>query len=87
MSSFTALNNYGLETPWDIEDLVSLGRNIEACPYFAARALMTDAEIIFCPYNYIVDPNIRESVSEASLISCGRRAAERLTRLRNYQES
>lgn len=24
---------------------------------------MTDAEIIFCPYNYIIDPNIREIVS------------------------
>ncbi|XP_011336322.1 Fanconi anemia group J protein homolog isoform X2 [Ooceraea biroi] len=62
ISSFYALENYGLETPWDIEDLVSLGRNIAACPYFAARSLMAEAEIIFCPYNYILDPNIRESM-------------------------
>lgn len=64
MASFDALRNYGVETPWDIEDLVSLGKNISACPYFAARSLMADAEIIFCPYEYIVNPNIRESVSE-----------------------
>ncbi|XP_012219996.1 Fanconi anemia group J protein homolog [Linepithema humile] len=51
-----------LETPWDIEDLVSMGRAHKACPYFGARALKTEAEIIFCPYNYIVDPHIRESM-------------------------
>lgn len=53
----------GLETPWDIEDLVSLGRDTGICPYFGARSLMDKAEIIFCPYQYIVDPHIRESVS------------------------
>ena len=34
----------------------------KACPYYAARKLMTDAEIIFCPYNYLVDPFIRSQV-------------------------
>jgi len=52
-----------MNTPWDIEDLVSLGNEIGACPYFGARSLMADAEIIFCPYNYILRPDIRESVS------------------------
>ncbi|XP_050457953.1 Fanconi anemia group J protein-like isoform X2 [Cataglyphis hispanica] len=52
----------GLKTPWDIEDLVSLGRDIGICPYFGARSLMDKAEIIFCPYQYIVDPQIRESM-------------------------
>ncbi|KYQ49788.1 Fanconi anemia group J protein like protein [Trachymyrmex zeteki] len=51
-----------LDTPWDIEDLVSLGKEVDACPYFGARTLMADAEIIFCPYNYIVYPEIRESM-------------------------
>lgn len=48
---------------WDIEDLVSLGRKLRACPYFAARELMLGADIVFCPYNYLLDPQIRESVS------------------------
>ncbi|NXT18566.1 FANCJ protein, partial [Syrrhaptes paradoxus] len=48
---------------WDIEDLVSLGKRLRACAYFAARELMVGADIVFCPYNYLLDPQIRESVS------------------------
>ena len=47
----------------DIEDLVAAGRQQIGCPYYAARKLAETAEIVFCPYNYIVDPVIRESVS------------------------
>ncbi|XP_074870114.1 Fanconi anemia group J protein [Carettochelys insculpta] len=47
---------------WDIEDLVSLGKKLRACAYFAARELMVGADIIFCPYNYLLDPQIRESM-------------------------
>ncbi|NXQ54383.1 FANCJ protein, partial [Anthoscopus minutus] len=47
---------------WDIEDLVSLGRKLRACPYFAARELMVGADIVFCPYNYLLDPQIRDSM-------------------------
>lgn len=48
---------------WDIEELVTLGKKIKACPYYTARELMQDADIIFCPYNYLLDVQIRESVS------------------------
>ncbi|KYN29088.1 Regulator of telomere elongation helicase 1 [Trachymyrmex cornetzi] len=51
-----------INTPWDIEDLVSLGKEVGSCPYFGARVLMADAEIIFCPYNYILYPEIRDSM-------------------------
>ncbi|KFP28871.1 Fanconi anemia group J protein, partial [Colius striatus] len=47
---------------WDIEDLVSLGKKLRACAYFAARELMMCADIVFCPYNYLLDPQIRESM-------------------------
>ncbi|NWX92194.1 FANCJ protein, partial [Nothoprocta ornata] len=47
---------------WDIEDLVSLGKKLRACAYFAARELMLGADIVFCPYNYLLDPQIRESM-------------------------
>jgi DEAD_2 len=47
----------------DIEDLVKAGKQKVACPYFAARALAETAELVFCPYNYIIDPQIRASVS------------------------
>ncbi|KAI8502870.1 Fanconi anemia group J protein [Branchiostoma belcheri] len=39
---------------WDIEEL--------SCPYYAARELMLEADIVFCPYNYLVDPVIRENM-------------------------
>ncbi|XP_042270894.1 Fanconi anemia group J protein isoform X2 [Thunnus maccoyii] len=53
---------HGLHKAWDIEDLVSLGRRIRSCSYYAARELMEGAYIIFCPYNYLLDPMIRESM-------------------------
>lgn len=63
MASNNRLLSLGMETPWDIEDLVDLGRNNSCCPYFSARSLMEEAEIIFCPYNYLIDPVIRDTVS------------------------
>ncbi|KAI8577770.1 hypothetical protein K450DRAFT_250762 [Umbelopsis ramanniana AG] len=46
---------------WDIEDLINVGRKTHGCPYFAAKSLMDVAEIIFCPYNYLIEPLIREA--------------------------
>uniref|UniRef100_A0A4W5LU50 DNA 5'-3' helicase n=1 Tax=Hucho hucho TaxID=62062 RepID=A0A4W5LU50_9TELE len=53
---------HGLHQAWDIEDLVRLGGRLRACSYYAARDLMQDACIVFCPYNYLLDPLIRESM-------------------------
>lgn len=33
-----------------------------ACPYYLSRSLAKKAEIVFCPYNYILDPNIRSAM-------------------------
>jgi Fanconi anemia group J protein len=32
------------------------------CPYYLSRALATHAELVFCPYNYVLDPAIRSSL-------------------------
>jgi hypothetical protein len=32
------------------------------CPYYLSRALAEHAELIFCPYNYVLDPLIRKSL-------------------------
>ena len=32
------------------------------CPYYLARALATHAQLVFCPYNYVLDPFIRKSL-------------------------
>ncbi|XP_061682725.1 Fanconi anemia group J protein isoform X2 [Syngnathoides biaculeatus] len=53
---------HGMRQAWDIEDLVSLGKRLRSCSYYAARELMQDSYIIFCPYNYLLDPVIRESM-------------------------
>uniref|UniRef100_A0A8C7M9I1 DNA 5'-3' helicase n=1 Tax=Oncorhynchus kisutch TaxID=8019 RepID=A0A8C7M9I1_ONCKI len=53
---------HGLHQAWDIEDLVRLGGRLRACSYYAARDLMQEACIVFCPYNYLLDPLIRESM-------------------------
>ncbi|KAM4699103.1 Fanconi anemia group J protein [Discoglossus pictus] len=52
----------GINHAWDIEDLVGLGKRLRACAYFAARELMKEADIVFCPYNYLLDSQIRESL-------------------------
>lgn len=43
----------------DIEDLVTAGRQHHFCPYFMSKELIADADIIFMPYNYLLDPKIR----------------------------
>ena len=35
----------------------------QACPYFAVRGIKEEAHIVFCPYNYLIDPLIREQVT------------------------
>ncbi|XP_068207931.1 regulator of telomere elongation helicase 1 homolog [Palaemon carinicauda] len=45
----------------DIEDLVKLGKKKTFCPYYMARELKTDADIIFMPYNYLLDPKSRRA--------------------------
>ncbi|KAK9302351.1 hypothetical protein QLX08_005611 [Tetragonisca angustula] len=62
ISTFQAVESRGLAPVWDIEDLVTIGKDEGSCPYFAARSLADKADIIFCPYNYIVNPDIRESM-------------------------
>lgn len=44
----------------DIEDLVRWGEKTKVCPYFYSRETLDKADIVFMPYNYIIDPSIRE---------------------------
>ncbi|KAM9812031.1 Fanconi anemia group J protein isoform 7-T7 [Syngnathus typhle] len=53
---------HGIHQAWDIEDLVSLGKRLHSCSYYAARELIKGSDIIFCPYNYLLDPLIRENM-------------------------
>uniref|UniRef100_A0A914DQ70 Helicase ATP-binding domain-containing protein n=1 Tax=Acrobeloides nanus TaxID=290746 RepID=A0A914DQ70_9BILA len=54
----------GAADVWDMEDLVntlSVSRP-QICPYFTSnRILAQDADIVFTPFNYILDPVVRRS--------------------------
>lgn len=45
----------------DIEDLVSVGKKLKCCPYYLSKELKQDADIIFMPYNYILDSKSRRA--------------------------
>ncbi|XP_014482362.1 PREDICTED: regulator of telomere elongation helicase 1 homolog [Dinoponera quadriceps] len=45
----------------DIEDLVKAGQKHKCCPYFLAKELKQSADIVFMPYNYLLDPKTRKS--------------------------
>ncbi|KAI8332659.1 helicase C-terminal domain-containing protein [Chlamydoabsidia padenii] len=53
----------GSKEIWDIEDLSLLGRQVGGCPYYVSRQLADTAELIICPYNYLIDPIIRNAMN------------------------
>ncbi|KAL8230357.1 hypothetical protein R6Q57_000135 [Mikania cordata] len=57
-------NNPGLgDEPIDIEDLVNIGKNNGPCPYYMSRELHKVVDILFAPYNYLIDPGNRKSLA------------------------
>ncbi|XP_023367699.1 regulator of telomere elongation helicase 1 isoform X2 [Otolemur garnettii] len=51
-----------LATPiLDIEDLVKSGSKHRVCPYYLSRSLKQQADIIFMPYNYLLDAKSRRA--------------------------
>ncbi|XP_061542870.1 regulator of telomere elongation helicase 1 isoform X5 [Phycodurus eques] len=47
----------------DVEDLVKFGKKKKACPYYLSRSLKQQADMIFMPYNYLLDPKSRKAHS------------------------
>ncbi|XP_051957724.1 LOW QUALITY PROTEIN: regulator of telomere elongation helicase 1-like [Xyrauchen texanus] len=45
----------------DVEDLVKSGKKQRVCPYYLSRSLKQHADIIFMPYNYLLDPKSRRA--------------------------
>ncbi|NWU77725.1 RTEL1 helicase, partial [Onychorhynchus coronatus] len=50
-----------IEPIMDIEDLVKNGSRHRACPYYLSRSLKQQADIIFMPYNYLLDSKSRKA--------------------------
>jgi len=45
-------------SPWDIEELNKFGEEHKFCPYYLSNERIEGADIIFLPYNYILDNEI-----------------------------
>ncbi|XP_031739564.1 Fanconi anemia group J protein-like isoform X1 [Cucumis sativus] len=46
----------------DIQDLVKTGEAVKGCSYYAARSMAYNAQLVFCPYSYIINPVIRRAI-------------------------
>ncbi|CAI9786498.1 unnamed protein product [Fraxinus pennsylvanica] len=57
-----SLQKGGCHEIHDIEDLVKIGQAVKGCSYFASRSMAQDADLVFCPYNYIINPIIRDAM-------------------------
>uniref|UniRef100_A0AAF5D8Y4 Helicase ATP-binding domain-containing protein n=2 Tax=Strongyloides stercoralis TaxID=6248 RepID=A0AAF5D8Y4_STRER len=51
------------DTPvWDLEEIIDYGEARGLCPYYATSTILkSDADLIFCPFNYLIDPVIRRN--------------------------
>eukprot|EP01027_Heterolobosea_sp_BB2_P018533 GEZU01026092.1.p1 GENE.GEZU01026092.1~~GEZU01026092.1.p1 ORF type:complete len:212 (-),score=26.84 GEZU01026092.1:36-671(-) len=47
----------------DIEDLIRIGKENSVCPFYLSREMYAYADVIFMPYNYLIDPQLRQSLS------------------------
>ena len=46
---------------WDIEDAAAFSLATSSCPYYLAHSLARHAELVFCPYSYVLDPSVRQA--------------------------
>ncbi|GFQ89127.1 fanconi anemia group J protein homolog [Trichonephila clavata] len=61
--SINHYQNKKFGSAFDLEEFVKICRNMRTCPYFGSRELLIAADIVFCPYNYLVDPLIRSAMN------------------------
>ena len=55
---------------FDIEQFTEYCQTTHAiCPYYTSRLLINDVNIILCPYNYLIDPRVRNSM-QISMNNC-----------------
>jgi regulator of telomere elongation helicase 1 len=46
----------------DVEDFASVSKRREICPFFFAREIQRSADILFLPYNYLIDAAARSAL-------------------------
>ncbi|XP_048531472.1 Fanconi anemia group J protein homolog [Triticum urartu] len=62
LSRHPSLQTGGSYEVHDIEDLLKVGRQVKGCPYFAAQTMAEAAQLVFCPYNYLISPIVRRAM-------------------------
>jgi regulator of telomere elongation helicase 1 len=50
---------FGTQPVMDMEDLVSMGKSHQVCPFYYTRSLVEDADLVLVPYNYLFDKDAR----------------------------
>ncbi len=46
----------------DIEEVVTMGHDLGACPYYASRTAVQDANVVCLPYSMLLSREMRESL-------------------------
>jgi regulator of telomere elongation helicase 1 len=47
--------------PMDIEEIHKVAQRHQFCPYYASKERAGAADLIFMPYNYLIEEKIREN--------------------------
>ncbi|KAF5308905.1 hypothetical protein FQR65_LT00605 [Abscondita terminalis] len=55
------LKDVTLQEIHDVEDLITQGRQLHACPYYASRTAASDAQIVLLPYNTLLHKSTRDA--------------------------
>ncbi|CAN0878268.1 Regulator of telomere elongation helicase 1 homolog [Linum grandiflorum] len=63
VSDYVKQNPHLGDQPVDIEDLVKIGKQFGPCPYYLSRDLHKSVDILFAPYNYLIDRSNRKSLT------------------------
>jgi regulator of telomere elongation helicase 1 len=50
---------HGTQPVMDMEDLVTMGKTHNVCPFYYTRGQVEDAELVLVPYNYLFDKDSR----------------------------
>jgi Fanconi anemia group J protein len=57
----------GNKPKFDLSDLIEYGQAKHLCPYYMARNLAATADLVICPYNYVLSPWRRFPVTKATV--------------------
>ena len=69
---WTGFRNHALGSIRDIEDLGTLGRQLEVCPYYASRSTVESSEVRFPPFQAIILTKMMNRLLHCRILCCFR---------------